>query len=397
LSATSSGTLSWFAAASGGTSLGTGTTFTTPSISANTTYYVQATSNGCSSSRSAVLATVNPAPTMTTPTNQSICTGQASTAINFSGSTGNTYAWTNNNTSIGLAASGSGNIQSFTTSGTGTATISVSPTLNSCVGTPISFTLSVSAAPAITGTAPGSRCGTGTVSLSATSSGTLSWYAAASGGTSLGTGTTFTTPSISANTTYYVQATSNGCSSSRSAVLATINPAPTMTSPGNKSFCLGQASTTINFSGSTGSTYTWSNNNSSIGLTSTGSGNIASFTPSAVGTATISVTPTLNSCTGAPVSFVITVTNCTANLEDETNDLFLIYPNPTSGLLTLKGDALNRFKTIELFDESGRMVGNWTINSNLLNIDLTNYAVGNYNLNISGANENILKKIQINR
>ena len=94
---------------------------------------------------------------------------------------------------------------------------------------------------------------------------------------------------------------------------------------------------------------------------------------------------------------MITVSNCTANLEDETNDLFLIYPNPTSGLLTLKGDALNRFKTIELFDESGRMVGSWSINSNLFNIDLTNYAVGNYNLNISGANENILKKIIIKR
>jgi hypothetical protein len=40
--------------------------------------------------------------------------------------------------------------------------------------------------PTITGTTPASRCGTGTVTLGATSStGTINWYAAATGGTRL--------------------------------------------------------------------------------------------------------------------------------------------------------------------------------------------------------------------
>ncbi|RYZ21918.1 MAG: hypothetical protein EOP49_46785 [Sphingobacteriales bacterium] len=54
----------------------------------------------------------------------------------------------------------------------------------------------------------GTRCGTGTVTLSATpsSGATVDWYAAASGGASLATGNTFTTPSISATTTYYAEA-----------------------------------------------------------------------------------------------------------------------------------------------------------------------------------------------
>lgn len=62
--------------------------------------------------------------------------------------------------------------------------------------------------PSIVSTTPAERCGTGTVTLGATGSAgtTLNWYAAASGGTSLGTGTTFTTPSISNTTTYYVGA-----------------------------------------------------------------------------------------------------------------------------------------------------------------------------------------------
>ena len=64
----------------------------------------------------------------------------------------------------------------------------------------------------ITGTTPGSRCGTGTVVLGATASaGIINWYAASTGGTSLGTGTSYTTGSISTTTTYYVDATDGGC------------------------------------------------------------------------------------------------------------------------------------------------------------------------------------------
>lgn len=53
----------------------------------------------------------------------------------------------------------------------------------------------------------GCSASTGTVSLSIANTGTgpYQWYAAATGGSSLGTGTTFTTPSISSTTTYYVQ------------------------------------------------------------------------------------------------------------------------------------------------------------------------------------------------
>ena len=62
--------------------------------------------------------------------------------------------------------------------------------------------------PTITSTTPDTICGSGTLTLDATgSAGTsLSWYATASGGNSLGTGSSFTTPSISSTTTYYVSA-----------------------------------------------------------------------------------------------------------------------------------------------------------------------------------------------
>lgn len=61
--------------------------------------------------------------------------------------------------------------------------------------------------PAIVTTTDASRCGTGTVTLNATADeagATMRWYAAATGGSSLATGASFVTPSISDTTTYYV-------------------------------------------------------------------------------------------------------------------------------------------------------------------------------------------------
>jgi hypothetical protein len=62
--------------------------------------------------------------------------------------------------------------------------------------------------PQITGSTPAGRCGTGTLSLAATANGTstITWYGAATGGIALGSGTSFTTPSISTTTTYFAEA-----------------------------------------------------------------------------------------------------------------------------------------------------------------------------------------------
>jgi hypothetical protein len=66
--------------------------------------------------------------------------------------------------------------------------------------TPVQITFSAG----ITDTTPASRCDAGTLTLgAAAASGTISWYAIPAGGASLGTGTTFVTPSLTATTTYY--------------------------------------------------------------------------------------------------------------------------------------------------------------------------------------------------
>ncbi|MGZ3879238.1 MAG: MBG domain-containing protein, partial [Mucilaginibacter sp.] len=85
----------------------------------------------------------------------------------------------------------------------------------------------------ITGTG-NSGCYSSTVTLSASGAtpagGTYNWYAAASGGASLQTGANYTTPVLLATTTYYVDYTQGGVTTTpRVAVTATVNSAPVLT------------------------------------------------------------------------------------------------------------------------------------------------------------------------
>ncbi|MBI5217449.1 MAG: PKD domain-containing protein [Bacteroidia bacterium] len=58
-------------------------------------------------------------------------------------------------------------------------------------------------------TTDASRCGTGSVTLTASGNGTLNWYNTSTGGTSVGTGSSFSTPSLTTTTTYYVESQVN--------------------------------------------------------------------------------------------------------------------------------------------------------------------------------------------
>jgi YVTN family beta-propeller protein len=84
---------------------------------------------GAASQNVPVAGVVSPIPTVSPVPNQTLNNGAATTAINFTGSGG--INWVNNTPGIGLAASGSGNIPSFTAINTGTspitATITVTP------------------------------------------------------------------------------------------------------------------------------------------------------------------------------------------------------------------------------------------------------------------------------
>jgi hypothetical protein len=227
--AAAAGTINWYAAASGGASLGTGTSYTTPNIATTTTYYAQVTNNGCTSSpRTAVVATVNAIPSLSSTTGASRCgTGTVTLQAAAAAGTINWYA-----TSTGGASLGTGT--SFTTPSINTTTTYYADvTSNGCTSSPrTAVVATVNALPTFTSTTGASICGSGPATLqAATSAGTITWYATSTGGASLGTGTSFTTPSINTTTTYYADVSNNGCTSTpRVAITASVSPLPNASS-----------------------------------------------------------------------------------------------------------------------------------------------------------------------
>ncbi len=190
------------------------------------------------------------------------------------------------------------------------------------LGTPmVSITQAAGALPPIiTGTTPNSRCGTGTVILGATASGgIINWYSSPTGGSSLGTGTSFTTPSISSTTTYYVDATSKGLTTtSRTPVEATVDPTPVITNPSTKTVCSGE-STDISLTASVASSFTWIVGTITGGITgaisgSEGSGStidqvLTNSGNTTAGTVEYVVTPTSDAgnCVGSSSTITVTV------------------------------------------------------------------------------------------
>ncbi len=133
--------------------------FTNP-VTATTTYNLVSVTdaNGCLRTSGftggSTTIIVSTTPTVNAVSNQSVCDGENTVAISFSGLVmGTSYNWTNNNTAIGLGASGSGNIGSFTatntTNATITATITVTPVANGCTGVAETFTISVKPKPSV--------------------------------------------------------------------------------------------------------------------------------------------------------------------------------------------------------------------------------------------------------
>ena len=115
---------------------------------------------------------------------------------------GTTYLW---NFGDGQTSTLQNPSHSYSNSGTYT----VSLALTSCAGNDSEIktsyiTLTIPTAPTTTGD---SICGSGTVALSATGTGTLNWYDAAIAGNLVTTGTTYS-PNLTSTTTYYVESSS---------------------------------------------------------------------------------------------------------------------------------------------------------------------------------------------
>ena len=286
------------------------------SSSASSSITVTAFLGQCQSSPQSFTLTVNPGAGMANPGDQAWCGGDPATVL-FAGVGNTVFSWTNSNPGIGLAASGSGNLN-FTASiadTVQTATVTVVPLVGVCAGPPQTFNIAIN--PGVSVSPPGdqSACVGDLVNVVFAGSGNpnFNWVNdnPAIGLGSSGSGNiSFTAPSLATPQTAHITVTPSGtgCPGAAQTFAITVGPTPTVSLPGPVGVCSGLP-IGIDFNNSPGAQIQWSNSNPAIGLGSSGSGNIA-FTAANVAspqTGTITATPVLGSCSGSPVHFGVTV------------------------------------------------------------------------------------------
>jgi gliding motility-associated-like protein len=218
------------------------------------TITVTPTLNGCEGVPSSFTISVLPTPIMNPVSNIIVCDGSTLNEVAFSSVfPSTTYSWTSNNISTGIGVSGNGNTPSFTaTNTTNSATnslITVTPALNACVGTSITFSIIVNPLPIVDAGLAQTVCAGTPVTMQGSGAITYSWDNGVTNNMAFNPTST---------NTYTLTATDgNGCVNTDT-VTVTVNPLPTVNAGTDQVFCIG-TSTSLIASGSIGNNYTWSN------------------------------------------------------------------------------------------------------------------------------------------
>ncbi|MGO4819444.1 PKD domain-containing protein [Flavobacterium sp. W22_SRS_FP1] len=310
-------------------------------ISVTATITVSPKANGCLGTPKTFTITVNPSPTMDLPLSQTICNGQSSTAILFSGAIPSTvYKWTNSNPTIGIGATGTGDIPAFTAINNGTnpivANFTVTPSLNGCIGATRPFTITINPSPAVVFSPIDqvlcSASSSVLVTLSSTIAGTnFTWTAVepagisgitASGNNTIPVQTLTNSTGLPIIITYLATAESNSGASCQGALYPytiTVNPVPSIITPQAQTICSNTAFSIIPSYGSgnivpAGTTYSWGVPVITGGITGAAAltnqtninGTLVNHTND-LQTATYTVTPKSGSCTGSSFTAVVTV------------------------------------------------------------------------------------------
>lgn len=305
------------------------------------TYTVTPQIGGCSGTVLNVPVYVNPVAVMNPMANLTACPGQALSPAAFgSVPAPASFSWVNSNQQVGIPGSGNGSIASWNAPSNNTlanltATVTVTPTYNGCVGTSSSFSVTVYPTPTVTNSPLNQTVcegvATSPITFTSNLNGTsfawsylvsganLSGFNAGNGNNLLPTMTVAHSGNITQTITYSVIPTSiNNCAGSAVTYTININPNPTVTNVVDQVICSGTSTTVSNYQNNVaGGGFTWSLLNANIPNTVTGflapsgSGQLAAAVVSNSGsqpyTLNYLITPNASGCTGQPDTLSITV------------------------------------------------------------------------------------------
>ncbi|GGD82557.1 hypothetical protein GCM10011514_53270 [Emticicia aquatilis] len=355
LSATcATGTVTWYNQLTGGSILGTGTGLS-QSPTSNTIYYAACNLNNCENltrqATNQVTVTQVPSnPTAVSVNNTTICSG-TSVTLSATCATG-TVTWYNQLTGGSILGTGTG----LTQSPTSNVTYYAACRLNNCENatrqatTQVSVTQVPNVPTALAANPTTLSLGNNTILSATCANGTVKWYGQLSGGTLLGTGSSFDyTPPIQGGFNYYATCDNGTCASTRVASpLVTVNGAvanPTSVSVNNTNICVGtQLSLTANCATGTVQWYNQATGGSSIGNgspfnTTPSAGNITYYASclddvvesGRVPTSSVQVTPTPSSPTSVNISQTSICTGTDVNLTASCATGTVVWYNQLSG------------------------------------------------------------------
>jgi len=93
-------------------------------------------------------------------------------------------------------------------------------------------------------------------------------------------------------------------------------------------------------------------------------------------------------CESEPVKVEVNITS----IDENTVENVSVYPNPTSGIITVKAEQMEK---IEVINAVGQTVLTKEVDDNETSLDLTSFGSGVYFVNIMTLNGNIVRKINV--
>ncbi|MFV8321402.1 T9SS type B sorting domain-containing protein [Flavobacterium sp. LB3P21] len=350
LQATSTdGIVSWYTSNTSETPIATGNSFTTPTLTTTTSYYVDASNGNCPNGpRTEIIATIKALPSLpqiaissTSPV--LYCLNAPAIPLAATASTDCFLNWYTLPT--GGVASNTSPTPLTTVAGSTTYYVSQTNTVNGCESPRAAIIVTVNPLPTAPIVSNANYCNNETaVSLSATASAncTLNWYTTASGGTSSPTSPTPSTTTLG-STNYYVSQTitSTGCEGPRAEIIVIVNPLPTAPITSNIDYCHYEVAIPLTATVSANCTLNW------YTISTGGPSSATSPTPSTatVGTTKyyVSQTITATGCEGprAEISVIINPLPIVKDVEIIQCDTDLIVDGRTLFNLTVNNNAIS--------------------------------------------------------
>lgn len=325
--------------------------------------------------------------------NTVVCDGQFQTYSILPILGASDYVWT---FPAGWTTSGPVNGTSVNVRATGPGNVTV-VARNACGNSPAtSIVITVISKPILNN---GTRCGEGSVTLTAPMNFDYRWYDAPTGGTLVGSTNTFVTPSLTATRSYYVSRYIDGCETERTKVDAIIFPVPARPT-------IAATDTNLRISTPAPTVTSTFVNNSTDRLTAglqwrwlingaeqSSNRDSLRYTFTEPGTYQLSlraITP--DGCTITSAVTRVTVTSTVSMDGAKAIERFTVYPNPTTGMVNLKFNNPSNGKVeFNVVDSKGATVFQATkqLPAGDLDeaLDLSGLSAGQYFMNITAGDK----------